>query len=452
MTVPPEYYDFVYVTSYNECDEPLVAGLAAAFAAKGKRFAVIGYTSTYVQKLHEALGVPFFNLRNTGALKKIPKSDYRKLEERIGDTLTAFTFPERRYYMTPINKTASRTAAILDGLDNLLHHIDIGCMIHKLGAELIRRVTMLESERRGIRTVLLGTFPAQFLGRTYLHSQFWSERDSDQIPLSNINDEVNFNQFREALEGIRARKQVVHYSLVGMRKWSESVKIANSMIKNHETEFLKDIISRRKETLNFRLRDLISNILSKNSIPENDFYFFPLHVFDDSQITVRNPQFYDQSWIIELISRYLPTGMKLVVKMHPGLDGAVSIQFLKSMRRLKNVVLLRGDVNAHNVIQKSAGVIVINSTVALEALLHDKPVLVLGNWTFGNLGMTEQLNDYRELSQQLHTLRRQKVDRQLVESRLYDLYGEMYRLSYNRDPINFDDIAGGIIEFSRTDR
>ena len=437
MTRKP-HFDFVYVSSYNECDTGFIRGLSAAFAARGMRFAVAGYVSTYVESLIRGTGVEFFNLRRPGPLVPLPAADWPQLEDRIGQPLSSFCFPEQRYYMTAPAKLAARAKALLDGYEDLLDHISIGCFLHKLGAELVRRMASVIGERRGGRTLYLSTFPAQFAGRTFLHSKFWSERDDPVAPHPNTGDAISFEQFSAMLDDVRHRRQVIHYPLTGNRGWNEAFAMVWSMMRNRESEFLLDIASRQRELLRFRVRNIAASLASSRRLPNTPFYFFPLHVFDDSQITVRNPHFYDQAWVIEMIERSLPAGMKLVVKMHPGLDGAVPIAFLQRMRKLKRLHLLDARVNAHDVVRKSNGVIVINSTVALEALIHEKPVYVLGHWTFGNLGLTRQMEDFRRLPEDLLALRHDRVEPGKINRVLYDLFGEMARFSYNRAPIDYD--------------
>lgn len=450
MTSRP-HYDFVYVSSYNECDVALLQGLDAAFRKLRLRFAVVGYTSTYVAELIHATGVEFFNLRQPGPLRELREENWQALEERTGQPIGDFVFPEQRYYMTSREKLAARALALLDGFDVLLERVSIGAFLHKLGAELVRRTAMVAAEQHRIETIFLGTFPAQFVGRTFLHHHFWSERDDPSLPAPNVGDTVSKNSFARLLDDVRERRQVIHYPLQGTRRWAEAPRMLWSMVRHGEAEFVADILSRKVEIQKFRLRNVAAGFLATKSLPKEPFYFFPLHVFDDSQITVRNPQFYDQSWIIEMIERALPAGMRLVVKMHPGLDGAVPLSFLRKMTRLKRVHLLDGRCNAHDVIRRCEGVIAINSTVGLEALIHAKPVYILGHWTFGNLGLTRQLTDYRELPRDLLSLRSDHVDPERVVQVLYDLYGEMARFSYNREPIDYEAMAHALATMRGTE-
>ncbi len=438
------HYDFVYVSSYNECDAGLLRGLHDACNRAGLRFAAAGYVSTYVQGLIGKTGVPFFNLREPGRLVPLPESEWPSLESRLGQPIRSFVFPESRYYMTPVGKLAARVKRVVEGFDRLAGRITVGAYVHKLGAEIVRRVLMTLAAEQGAQTFMLGTFPAQFVGRTYLHEQFWSERDDPVPPSRNTSDEIGREEFRALLDAVRERRQVISYPVPGARSWREAIPMFRSMLASGEGEFIGDILSRQHELLRFRVRNFFARRAAHRTLPEGPFYFFPLHVFDDSQITVRNPEFYDQSWVIDRIANALPAGMKLVVKMHPGLDGAVPLAFLRKMRALREVHLLDASVNAHQVIEKSAGIISINSTVGLEALIHGKPVLVLGRWTFGNLGMTRHIKDFAALPQALASLREDKVELAKVERTLYDLFGEMPRFSYNRLPIDYDAMVAAL--------
>jgi Capsule polysaccharide biosynthesis protein len=433
-----QHFDFLYVTSYNECDTLLVCGLRDACARAGKSFAVLGYTSRYVEALHRRLGIAFFNLRAPGQLSALSVAARRELEQQLPTTLREFTFPEACYYRTTRAKLARRAAAISTGFVRLRDEARFGCMIHKLGAELIRRCAEEAARLSGCRTIYFGTFPAQFSGRMYLHHSAASERDTATPPKPNTQDAVSFAEFQQLLRRIRDHKEVVRYPVGGNRQWGEFMRFVASMWRNREYEFIDDLMRRRLELLRLHVRGML---------PEDPFYFFPLHVFDDSQITVRNPEYYDQAWIIEYISRVLPEGLQLVVKLHPGVDGAVPLGFLRRVAKLDNVVLLKGSVNAHEVIKRSCGVVVINSTVALEALLHAKPVLVLGRWSFGRLGMTMHLDDPLHLAAALRELCRQTVPERAIDETLYNLYGEMYRCSYNRLPIDYDAVVRSMMHY-----
>lgn len=440
--------DYAYITSYNECDRLLVTGLRDAFARRGQSFAVIGYTSCYIADLHRSLGVEFVNLRLPGKLPALDLGRVQAIEERLQWPAGEFVFPEGMGYRSRREKLLRRLVAVDEGYERLFSHYRIGCLIHKLGAELVRRLGFAHARKHGTTSVLLGNFPAHYPGRLYLHSQLSSERDDRPAPPPNVGDHVSFDDFSALIDRIRDRKEVVRYPAPGGRTWGEARRILWSMTRHGELEFVDDMLRRRLVMFQQFYRQAFAFWGGKSEIPNAKFYYFPLHVHDDSQITLRNPQFCDQLWIIEYISRSLPSDIRLVVKFHPGLDGSMPLRFVRSMRALENVVLLRGRVNSHEVVRQCLGVIVINSTVAFEALLQSKPVLVLGRWAFGRLGMTLHCDDLSTLPGALGELRRFRPDPQGLRRTLYDLYGEMYRCSFNREPIEHDQLAAALSAYA----
>jgi len=65
------------------------------------------------------------------------------------------------------------------------------------------------------------------------------------------------------------------------------------------------------------------------------------------------------------------------------------------------VVLLHPQTHSHELIQKSSGTIVINSTVGFESILYQKPVVVLGKPFYKGLGLTVDVDDYFYLPEAL---------------------------------------------------
>src|SRR5260221_8906382 len=105
------------------------------------------------------------------------------------------------------------------------------------------------------------------------------------------------------------------------------------------------------------------------------FVYFPLHVTDDYKITRIIPHCRDQASLVEQVADALPAGYDLVLKEHPMSLGRNSIGLLRRLSRRPNVRLVQPYMSSHDLIRDSAGVAVISSTVGLEALLYEKPVL-----------------------------------------------------------------------------
>ncbi|MGH2844976.1 MAG: hypothetical protein ACRDL0_02955, partial [Thermoleophilaceae bacterium] len=127
------------------------------------------------------------------------------------------------------------------------------------------------------------------------------------------------------------------------------------------------------------------------------YLYFPLHVVDDYKIARVVPHCADQAAIVEQVAAALPYGHELVVKEHPMSIGRNPLGFLRRLRRIENVRLVDPHTSSHELIEASAGVVVISSTVGLEALLYRKPVLTLGRPFYAGAGITLDVESFREI-------------------------------------------------------
>jgi hypothetical protein len=131
--------------------------------------------------------------------------------------------------------------------------------------------------------------------------------------------------------------------------------------------------------------------------PDRPYVYFPLHVTDDYKITRVIPHCADQVSLVEQVADALPAGYDVVLKEHPMSVGRNSAWLLRRLRRRPNVRLVDPRTSSHDLIRGSAGVAVISSTVGLEALLYDKPVLTLGDPFYAGFGITLDVDSFAEI-------------------------------------------------------
>ena len=157
------------------------------------------------------------------------------------------------------------------------------------------------------------------------------------------------------------------------------------------------------------LRKLISDRMTEHPNFDEPYFYFPLHRSGDAQITLRAPQYYNQVQLIETISKHLPIKYKLYVKQHPNGEGELKMSELRQIKKLKNVRLIDTKTNTHNILKKSKGVITINSNTGWEALLHKKPVIVLGNVYYDIFDYFEKVRDFYELPLAIKRVTKKKL-------------------------------------------
>jgi hypothetical protein len=153
--------------------------------------------------------------------------------------------------------------------------------------------------------------------------------------------------------------------------------------------------------------------------PERPFVYFPLHVTDDYKIKKIIPHCVDQAAIVEQIADALPVGYDLVLKEHPMSVGRNSAALLRRLRKRRNVRLVEPHTSTHELIRRSEAVAVISSTVGLEALLYEKPVLTLGEPFYGGYGITLDLDSFAGIREGVPALLRFRPDPDRIRSFLH---------------------------------
>ena len=132
-------------------------------------------------------------------------------------------------------------------------------------------------------------------------------------------------------------------------------------------------------------------------VPDRPFVYFPLHVTDDFKVKRVIPHCVDQAYIVEMVADMLPQGLDLVLKEHPVAIGRNPVGFLRRLTRREHVHLVDPHTSSHELIRRSRAVVVISSTVGLEALLHGQPVLTMGQPFYSRYGVTVDVDSFREL-------------------------------------------------------
>jgi capsular polysaccharide export protein len=130
---------------------------------------------------------------------------------------------------------------------------------------------------------------------------------------------------------------------------------------------------------------------------DRPYYLFPLQLDSDSQIRVHSPfvgMVDALEAVISSFARHAPSEACLVIKEHPFDVGIVNLRrvarrLVRAARVADRVVYLeRGPLEI--LIERSRGVVTVNSTSGLPALAAGKPVIALGTSIYDLPGLTFQ--------------------------------------------------------------
>jgi len=372
----------------------------------------------------------------------------RQMESRLSiPSIRDFCFPESRYAFVPTQALFARAVRTFLITERFLDEHKIGAIVTGPGAEIPVRCFLEAARKRGIPMVYMAAALGLFSDRMFLHAQEHQVlEDYRYIPYDDIEPRER-TAIHELLEDIRDKRRVL----------TQRNRDINDRALGHIATVLSHF--RRKDwhrlyvTWQFyvhnrvyaAIRGIAARAFYRRFDPNCPYVFFPLHLYNDSQISVRNPHMFQQTWIVEYLARSLPQGYKLYVKGHPGCPQD-RLRNLAAMARLENVVLLDPSVNAHKIAMSARAVAVINSTAGAEALIHRKPVIALGNWELKHLGITFDVDDLSNLARIVRdAIDSPPIDESKLCSVFYSIRQAMYPGNiFAREP-EYDTVANSLI-------
>lgn len=128
------------------------------------------------------------------------------------------------------------------------------------------------------------------------------------------------------------------------------------------------------------------------------FFIVPLQVFNDSQVRIHCDFSSVRSFLLHVLTSFAahaPDDVNLIIKHHQMDRGFIDYardidHFLKKHPRLKGRISYVHDVPLPVFLRHGIGMVTINSTCGLSALIHNMPVKVLGRAHYDIPGMTDQ--------------------------------------------------------------
>lgn len=158
--------------------------------------------------------------------------------------------------------------------------------------------------------------------------------------------------------------------------------------KRYQTLFKKALYEGSKKRQKRRLTNYEQKV---SCLPayEKPFIFYPLHLQPEATTLPGGGVFNDQLLAIRMLAASLPDDMELYIKEHPaywvrsvdpdGMAEARSEAYYDEICSLRNVKLIRHDVDSLELTDRCTALVTVTGTAGVEALFKGKPVLVFGN-------------------------------------------------------------------------
>jgi hypothetical protein len=307
-----------------------------------------------------------------------------------------------------------RTVRTFVALERVFDEWRPDVVIPELGSETMRTAAHLIAKARGAGTLYLLYTPFPKPLRVY-----WDTVHAPAVPLDEVRPlepaeraevEAFIARFTAARTPIRRHREA-RVTPSKLRDFARHLAVRATVDRNNEylrpDRFVTNVVRERA-------RALAARSLYAPLDPRRRFVYFPLHVVDDYKVKRVIPHCYDQASLIERIAEALPHGHDVVLKEHPMSIGRNRLALLRRLARVENVRIVPPRENSHELIQRAEAVVVISSTVGLEALFHGRPVLTLGQPYYSGYGVTLDVDSFREIRDAVPALLSFRPDRERI--------------------------------------
>jgi len=344
---------------------------------------------------------------------------YDKISREIYDNISLenLILTEYSYYKIPKFILKSKVEKILKKLSGVFDQYEFNYVIQKPGGEILRRIIYNLENSEYVKENYT-------IGESYLYNlSVLYEGEFKQFKKMKFK-KSSTEEVEKLLDESFSNKEFTYNSSLPKPKKSKAEVLKDLFFaKNYNIIFSYFSIRLNNEIVG-KLRRTFTNFIYKNidEIDSKSFYFFPLNVQAESELYVRNYVFSEQSRTLNDLITLIPKNKKLVVKEHPGFSKSLSLYQIYRLY-CKGVVFADPYIKSKELILKSDGVMAVSSTVLIESIVYEKPILILGNWSYGKYILNRSMEfDIETIQCFLKYTNNFKVDKIEFFKKLYETY------------------------------
>jgi hypothetical protein len=311
--------------------------------------------------------------------------------------------------VTSVQKPHSYTPFIqwlhqcLDYCDQMFESGSGGNPVHYQGSEIIRRVLQRVADFHGYQSAWMGFSPIPG------ESGFYTDESSTWDSITNSSydkiDETDRDRARQFIADFKESKSTIGVGKNPGPSVTDALANSKQIFRKEGLDGLSNIVwnikrqSRRKIMSKYAKRKYHSYEESIEILNSSQYVFYPIQYYLESRVAMRAPAFFEQSWLIEFLSRSVPVGHDLIVKDHPQRMGALPKKAVDTISEYATPI--SPSVSAHDVIQNASAVVTLNNTVGYESVMYGKPVISLGESIYD--AYTTKVGDINTLDERIAT-------------------------------------------------
>lgn len=373
------------------------------------KFSILNiYFSGYFYALLRFIPSSFISYR---ALTKsfLQRKRYKKILSKYS-SYKGFSIEElTQNYYRQNNKTAIQLQALayIDLLEKKIKNIDYLLLIGdlRLPFEIARKF----AQQNNISTYYIEQGPYQ---TTFFDQKGVNANAS--VRFFNSSDETNLVEKKEFIQYFVQRKKNQKYNRSPIYRGIDY--LLEALL--NKTPFLPpdlkidySIFGKRK----------VNSISSSETSTYQQTFLLICQVPFDVNMTHHSPFYSNHYQILLDVHKNLPEKSKLIIREHPVYKGKYSAKFYEYLKTHENIFL---DTNSgfDECLQASDVVIVNNSTVGLEAIVHKKTVITLANSYYDASGICLKLNKKEDLKELLKEALQYKINETKRINYLFHLF------------------------------
>jgi hypothetical protein len=200
------------------------------------------------------------------------------------------------------------------------------------------------------------------------------------IPLSR-NYEYYFQYYRgkKLAPWYQAKQSIFAKQSFLLKWWRRALKV----LRRNPRQFFSTLASQQFWSRKIREHRTIRFYNRHVTVPDlnKPFIYLALHCQPEASTLPEAGAFMDQELIAQLIATYLPAGVSLYVKEHPGQGERFrSVEFYQSLLAIPAVSFIPKETDTYELIDRCIAVATATGTVGFEAIMRQKPVLMFGHF------------------------------------------------------------------------
>lgn len=192
-------------------------------------------------------------------------------------------------------------------------------------------------------------------------------------------------------------------------------------------------VRRKINLLSYQLR----RPADKKGIGDGPFCLYALHTQPESSIDVQAAYFSNQIDLIRHIARSLPASHALYVKVHPTDVDGQTFNFYHQLAQMPGVRLIDFSADSRLLLERSSIVFALTGTIAYEAALLGKPVVVMAENFFNKLPSVHTCLTPTQLPQLVRTLLDNNINVEHLRPQIIDFLSWLRACSYDGEVSRF---------------